>query len=210
MNAIDRLLSTFPLYSTDLKIDLSQPSGRFLWFLASVLFGARISEKIACKTFRVFLEEGIDTPERILSAGWDRLVRILDAGGYVRYDFSTATKLINIMSTLLERYGSLDELRRQSTDTRDLENRLMEFKGIGPVTVQIFLREMRGVWAINPAVSSRAQQAAKCLGIDLGELSGELLSRRETALVKLQLRYCKRKRCLLCPISAFCSCRSVL
>jgi endonuclease III len=210
MNAIDRLLSTFPLYSTDLKIDLSQPSGRFLWFLASLLFGARISEKIACKTFRAFLEEGIDTPERILSAGWDRLVRILDAGGYVRYDFSTATKLIDIMSTLLERYGSLDELRRQSADTRDLENRLMEFKGIGPVTVQIFLREMRAVWEINPKASSRAQQAAKCLGIDLGELSGELLSRVETALVKLQLRCCKRKRCLQCPVSAFCSCRSVL
>jgi endonuclease III len=210
MNAIDRLLSIFPLYSTDLKIDLSQPSGRFHWFLASLLFGARISEKIACKTFRAFLEEGIDTPERILSAGWGRLVRVLDAGGYVRYDFSTATKLIDIMSTLLERYGSLDELRRQSADTRDLENRLMEFKGIGPVTVQIFLREMRAVWEINPKASSRAQQAAKCLGVDLGELSGELLSRVETALVKLQLRCCKKKRCLQCPVSAFCSCRSVL
>jgi endonuclease III len=210
MNAIDRLLSAFPLYSTDLKIDLFQPSGRFLWFLASLLFGARISEKIACKTFRAFLEEGIDTPERILSAGWERLVRVLDAGGYVRYDFSTAAKLINIMSTLMERYGSLDELRQQSADTRDLENRLMEFKGIGPVTVQIFLREMRAVWEINPKASSRAQQAAKCLGVDLGELSGELLSRVETALVKLQLRCCKRKRCLQCPVSAFCSCRSVL
>jgi endonuclease III len=210
MSVIERLLSAFPLYSEDLNIDLTQASGRFQWLLASILFGARISEKIACKTFRVFLEEGIDTPERILSAGWDRLVRILDAGGYVRYDFSTATKLINIMSTLLERYGSLDELRRQSTDTRDLENRLMEFKGIGPVTVQIFLREMRGVWAINPAVSSRAQQAGRCLDIDLGELSGELLSRVETALVKLQLRCCKKERCLQCPVSAFCSCRSVL
>jgi len=210
MNATDRLLTAFPLYSADLKIDLSQPSGRFHWFLASLLFGARISEKIACKTFRAFLEKGIDTPEGILMVGWDRLVGVLDAGGYVRYDFSTATKLINIMSTLLERYGSLDELRRQSADTRDLENRLMEFKGVGPVTVQIFLREMRGVWEINPEVSSRAQEAAKCLGIDLGELSGELLSRVETALVKLHLRCCKKKRCLQCQISEFCSCRSAL
>jgi hypothetical protein len=202
MNAMERLLSAFPRYSEDLKIDVSQPSGRFQWFLASILFGARISEKIACKTYRVFHEECLDSPEKILSAGWDRLVRILDAGGYVRYDFSTATKLINIMSTLLERYGSLEELYQQSSDTRDLENRLKEFKGIGPVTVQIFLREMRGVWEVNPEVSSRALEMAECLGIDLGELSKESLSRVETALIKLYLRCCKKKRCLKCPFSA--------
>jgi endonuclease III len=201
MNAIDRLLSAFPLYSEDLKIDLSQPSGRFQWFLASILFGARISEKIALQACRVFLEEGIDSPEKILSAGWDRLVRILDAGGYVRYDFSTATKLINIMSSLVERYGSLEELRRRSSDTKDLEDRLMEFKGIGPVTVQIFLREMRGVWEINPEVSKRALEIAECFGIDLGEFSGESLSRVETALVKLYLGCCKKKRCSQCPFS---------
>jgi endonuclease III len=201
MNAINRLLSVFPLYSADLKIDLSQPSGRFQWFLASILFGARISEKIALRTYKIFLEEEIDSPEKILSAGWDRLVGVLDAGGYVRYDFSTATKLINIMSALVERYGSLEELRQRSSDTKDLEDRLMEFKGIGPVTVQIFLREMRGVWEINPEVSSRAVEIAECLGIDLGEFSGESLSKVETALVKLSLRCCKKKRCYLCPFS---------
>lgn len=207
MSAIERLLSAFPLYSEDLKIDLTQPSGRFQWLLASILFGARISEKISCKTYRAFLEEGIDSPEKILSAGWDRLVRILDAGGYVRYDFSTATRLINIMSRLLERYGSLEELYQQSSDTSDLENRLKEFKGIGPVTVQIFLREMRAVWEINPEVSSRALEIAECLGIDLEELSKELLSRVETALIKLYLRCCKKKRCSQCPFSALCRCR---
>jgi endonuclease III len=201
MNTIDRLLSAFPLYSEDLEINLSLPAGRFQWFLASILFGARISEKIACKTFRVFLAEGVDSPEKILSAGWDRLVRILDAGGYVRYDFSTATKLINVMSTMMERYGSLDELYQQSSDTKDLEKRLKEFYGIGPATVQIFLREMRGVWEINPEVSSRAVEMAECLGINLGELSKELLARVETGLVKLHLRCCKKKKCLECSFS---------
>jgi endonuclease III len=201
MSVIERLLSAFPLYSEDLNIDLTQASGRFQWLLASILFGARISEKIACKTFRGFQKEGIDSPEKILSAGWDRLVRILDAGGYVRYDFSTASKLISIMSTLLERYGSLEELYRQSSDTRDLERRLDEFKGIGPVTVQIFLREMRGVWEVKPQISRRALEMAEGLGIDLGALSGEMLSRVETALVKLYLRCCKKKRCSQCPFS---------
>jgi endonuclease III len=156
MDIIECLISAFPLYSEDLKIDLSQPSDRFQWFLASILFGARISEKIASKTYRAFHEAGIDTPEKILLAGWEELVRILDAGGYVRYDYSTATKLINIMMALKERYGSLEELYQQSSDTKDLENRLKDFKGIGPVTAKIFLREMRRVWDVNPDVSNKA------------------------------------------------------
>ena len=201
MNIIEYLLSAFPLYSEDLKIDLSQPSGRFQWFLASTLFGARIGEKIASKTYRAFQGAGIDTPEKILSAGWDELVRILDSGGYVRYDFSTATKLINIMLALRERYGSLEELYQQSSDKKDLENRLKEFKGIGPVTAQIFLREIRGVWDINPDVSDKAREMAEWLGIDLKEFNGEKLSRVETALIKLYLRCCKKKRCPVCPLS---------
>jgi hypothetical protein len=201
MNIIEYLLSAFPLYSEDLKIDLSQPTGRFQWFLASILFGARISEKIASKTYRAFQEAGIDTPEKILSASWDELVRILDAGGYVRYDFSTATKLINIMLALKERYGSLEELYQQSSDTKDLENRLKEFKGIGPVTTQIFLREMRWVWDINPNVSNNALEMAELLSINLKDFSGEKLSRVETALNKLYLRCYKKKRCTECPLS---------
>jgi endonuclease III len=201
MDIIECLLSSFPLYSEDLKINIFQPTGRFQWFLASILFGARISEKIASKTYMAFQEAGIDTPERILLSGWNELVRVLDAGGYVRYDFSTATKLINIMLALRENYGSLEGLYQQSSDTKDLENRLKEFKGIGPVTAQIFLREMRGVWNINPFVSNKALEMAEWLGIDLKEFSGEKLSRVETALIKLYLRYCKKKRCTECPLS---------
>jgi len=200
MDMIECLISAFPLYSEELGIDLSQPSGRFQWFLASILFGARISERIACKTIKAFQDARIDTPEKILSAGWDELVRILDAGGYVRYDFSTASKLIDIMSLLLERYGSLEELCRRSSNARDLQARLREFKGIGPVTAQIFTREMRGILDINPEVCDKACKMAKWLDIDLSALSGERLSRVETALVKLYLRYCKKRRCHACPM----------
>ena len=200
MNTIECLISAFPSYSEELKIDLTQPKGRFQWFLASILFGARISEKIACRTYLVLQESGIDTPDKILSAGWDELVRLLDEGGYVRYDFSTATKLIDIMSSLKETYGTLEDLYQQSSDTEDLDIRLREFKGIGPVTAQIFLREMRGIWDIHPEVSDKALKMAERLGIDLDEFSGERLSRAETALIKLYLRYCRKKRCSTCPM----------
>jgi endonuclease III len=201
---LDSLLAQFPLYSEDLGIDLKEPSGRYRWFLASILFGARISESIASKTYRAFEKAGLDSLEKILSADWNELVSILDSGGYVRYDFSTATKLQSVMMNLMERYGSLENLRLQSSDAHDLEMRLQEFKGIGPTTTQIFLRELRGIWKLKLEPSSKARTVAKYLDIDLDELEGERLSRAETALTKIAIRCCKKKSCRECPAMGFC------
>ena len=192
MGRVDTLCSNFPLYSEDLRISLTKPSGRFRWFLASILFGARMSEKIAMKTYRTFEKYGILSPEKILDAGWDELVRILDEGRYVRYDFSTATKLLNIMKELKEKYGSLEELYAHSGNTEELKSKLMGFKGIGEVTSQIFLRELRGVWKIDVPVSTKAAEMAERMNIDLKEFEGEELTRIEDALVKLYLRYGKK------------------
>ncbi len=75
------------------------------------------------------------------------MAEILDSRGYVRCDFKTATHLLEITETLQERYaGDLNLLHQQAIDERDLESRLMEFNGIGPVTTNIFLRDPRGVW----------------------------------------------------------------
>ncbi len=204
MDKIELLLANFSLYTEDLGIDLTEPAGRFKWFLASILFGARISEKIAANTYKAFERYGIDSMEKIIAAGWDELVKILDEGGYVRYDFSTATKLLDISQTLKEKYGSLENLYSQSSDTKDLARRLQEFKGIGAVTAQIFLRELRGVWQISLEVSSKAKSVAETLDINLHEFEGEQLSRVETALVKLGIKYCRRKRCEECPVKDFC------
>lgn len=192
MGKVETLCSNFPLYSEDLGIDLTKPSGRFRWFLASILFGARISEKIAMKTYKTFEKYGILSPEKILDAGWDELVRILDEGGYVRYDFSTATKLLNIMKELKEKYGSLEKLYASSRNTEELKSKLMEFKGIGEVTSQIFLRELRGVWNIDVPVSAKAAEMAERMNIALEEFEGEKLTRVEDALVKLYLREGKK------------------
>ena len=202
---IDRLLELFPLYSEDLGIDLSTPSGRFRWFVASILFGARIGEQIAANTYWCFEAAGIDTPDKIIGAGWDKLVEILDTGGYVRYDFSTATKLLEVMTSLQQNYGNLENLYCQASDGKDLEKRLQEFKGIGPTTVQIFLRELRGLWQVQPEVAEIARTSASNLNIDLSQFKGERLARVETALVKLCLRYCKRRRCSQCPMADYCT-----
>lgn len=206
MTKIDRLLKLFPLYSEDLGIDISSPSGRFRWFVASILFGARISQQIAANTYRCFEMAGIiDAPDKIIGAGWDRLVEILDAGGYVRYDFSTATKLIEIMTTLQQSYGSLENLYRQASVGKDLERRLQLFKGIGPTTARIFIRELRGIWQVQPRVAEIVQTPASRLNINLNQFEGEKLARVETALVKLYLRHCKRRRCRQCPMADSCT-----
>jgi len=179
-------------------LDLAKPGDRFKWFLASMLFAKRISAEIAKKTYRRFEAEGLTTPESILGAGWSRLVEVLDSGGYVRYDFSTASNLLEAMKTLKERYGSLEELYRQSTGPMDLERRLQAFKGVGPVAVSIFLRELRGVWQkARPKPSRMAVEAARRLGLrDVEPL--------ESSLVRLNLEYCKRRRCEECPVRGSC------
>ena len=112
---VKEALGKLPSYSQELDLDLSKADDRFKWFLASVLFAKRISAQTAKETYRYFEQEELTTPDAILEAGWDRLVEVLDAGGYTRYDFSTATYLLGIAKTLKERYGNLERLHAESS-----------------------------------------------------------------------------------------------
>jgi hypothetical protein len=126
------------------------------------------------------------------------LVKILDDGGYVRYDFSTATKLLNLVKQLQEKYGSLTELHRQAKDTRDLEGKLMQFKGIGPVTTNIFLRELRTVWEkADPGLLDLVKQEAVKFRIDLNKFNRktERFIKLEAALIRSSKQK-KGKPCL--------------
>jgi len=156
-------------YAGALGIDLAAPDAaeRFKWFLAALLYGTRISVALATRTWREFATRGVLTPDQILQTGWDGLVVILDAGGYVRYDYKTATKLLAVCETLMQDYGgSLDTLHDAAADPRDLENRIKALgKGIGDTTIGIFLRELRGFWAkAEPPLSPLALSAATALG----------------------------------------------
>lgn len=143
-------LKQSPLYAEDLGIDLSKNKDEeiFKWFLASILYGKRISETIASHTYNAFARHGLLTPEKILDAGWNFLVHtVMREGKYIRYDESTSRKLLRICESLIQNYqGSLKKLHQKASDSRDLEKRLDDFYGIGPVTVNIFLRELRPWW----------------------------------------------------------------
>src|SRR3974377_2089787 len=71
-DATRRALERSLLYSEELDIDLAKQSDSayFRWFLASLLFGARISETTAKNTYRSFVSHGLTNPEKILQVGW--------------------------------------------------------------------------------------------------------------------------------------------
>jgi endonuclease III-like uncharacterized protein len=103
---------------------------------------------------------------------------------------------------LQERYGSLENLYEQARDSQDLEKRLLEFKGIGPTTVNIFLRELKGIWKkANPVLSPIAREVASRLGLEEQELEPPSM---ESSLVRIGLEFCKARKCLSCPVREEC------
>ncbi|RMJ22384.1 hypothetical protein PHISP_06748 [Aspergillus sp. HF37] len=132
------------LFAKDLGIALEsrQETEYFKWFLACLLFGKPVQQEVARRAFLELVDNDITSPEAIRDAGWDKLVNILDEGHYARYDFSTATKLLDVSSTLIEGYGSFGRFLEQHPSTDELATQLRNFKGIGPKTVDIFLRDM--------------------------------------------------------------------
>ncbi|MGA7577306.1 MAG: hypothetical protein ACLQUW_06920 [Desulfobaccales bacterium] len=176
MEVMAALLTRFKgRFAAELGLKVSSgPEARQQWFLAAIFYGARISGVLAARTFRVFAAAGATSPEAILARGWEGLVALLDQGGYARYDYKTATKLLQVMASLKERYqGSLERLHEAAADPADLERRLMELApGIGPATVNIFLRELRGIWVkAAPPLSPLAQAGAEEAGLAARGLS---------------------------------------
>ena len=189
------------LYSEELGIDLKSNNDDeiFKWFLASILFGARISETIAMNTYRTFERYNLLKPGRILKMGWDFLVNpIMREGGYVRYDGKTSTQILRDCETLIKEYnGSLKKLHRKAKDSKDLEDRLMRFYGIGPVTVNIFLRELRPFWEkADPDPLPIVKKTAIELGVDLSRYNRKSLSfaRVEAGLIRLRKKKDKIKK----------------
>src|SRR5690242_7387648 len=116
--------------ATDLGIDLpsKQESELFKWLLACLLFGKPIQQEVARQAYYVITEAGITSAEILADRSWDDLVGLLDQGHYVRYDFSTATKLLDVSKSVVSQYGSVSALVEGSADAHQLEERLKAFK----------------------------------------------------------------------------------
>lgn len=159
------------LYSEALSIDLAAASDTtcFSWFIASQLYGGRIAEATAAKTYAVFAEEELLSPRAILAAGRDYLINpVMRRGGYVRYDNRKAEQILRACRTLIDDYdGLITALHAAASDPLDLEVRLQSIYGVGPVTANIFLRELRPFWTkADPAPLPVVAELGLVLGID--------------------------------------------
>ena len=209
----------YKVINIDLKSE--EKSEIFKWFLASLLFGMPIREETAMTTYKFFVLNNVDSCDQILKTPPEEIVKILDMAGYAKYDFVTTKKLLGVAGDLKEKYGSLSNLYRQSKDEKDLEVRLQEFKGVGPTTVNIFLREMRDVWDVDPLPHKFVVEASRNLGLtektrrkdvlhDLkkvwkeNRMQGKRFSNFEAALLRLGKNYCSRKKCDTCDFKDLC------
>ncbi|OPB04469.1 DNA methylase [Pseudomonas synxantha] len=119
----------------------------FKWFIASFLMGKRIQAPIAAQAYKVIVEEeGRDTPRKLQHCTSRELVAMLGRAHYVRYDETTAQRLLDLSARLNADYGGkITGIRQASEDRQAFEQRLAAFDGVGPKTVEIFMRDAAGV-----------------------------------------------------------------
>lgn len=130
----------------DLEIsfgDASDEVALFKWLIASFLMGKRIQADIAAQAYRVIVDRHQrDTPRKLAHCSHRELVRMLGEAHYVRYDETTATRLLALAHKLNNEYaGKVGNIVAEGADRQAFGKRLAEFDGIGPKTVEIFMRE---------------------------------------------------------------------
>lgn len=185
-------------YAEEIGLDLTNETAWFGWLCAALLMSARISAEVATRAAQALIEAGLDTPGAMARSSWSARVALLDRTGYVRYDERTARMLGEMARRVLDLHGgTLGQLRETARHDPAEERRLLlEFKGIGPVGADIFLREMQLAWPeLYPFADARARKAAARLGLPdkAGDLAG-LVPRAEfprllAALVRADLSH---------------------
>jgi endonuclease III len=140
---------TMVIGAADLNIDLANKAEEalFKWLIASFLMGKRIRGDVAAQAYRIIVEKHHrDTPGKLAACTHGQLVRMLGEGRYTRYDESTANRLLKLSERLTRDYGGkVLNILEASKDRSEFEARLKEFEGIGPKTVEIFMRDAQQV-----------------------------------------------------------------
>jgi endonuclease III len=131
------------LTAADLGIDPSTDQGMFDWLLASILFGRPVPQRTAGSAYAKFKADGWDTAEQFAADDRHPLWRELWEGGYHRMSSVMVEELREAMRALIDDWGgSVARLVRTSSSRQEISARLQAFKGVGPKTAEIFLREI--------------------------------------------------------------------
>ncbi|KPC49676.1 hypothetical protein [Amantichitinum ursilacus] len=128
--------------ASDLGINMVGERGLFRWLLASWFFGKPVQAEVAERTWHVFMEKRMTSPHAILQRSWQQLVDALGEGHYRRLDESSARNLHTMCQQLTDQYGgSIRKMYSRSRSRQEFEEKLAELQGVGPKTIEIFMRE---------------------------------------------------------------------
>ncbi|MFE7571004.1 endonuclease [Streptomyces sp. NPDC057539] len=168
--AVRDLLDTLGrTYADEAGIHLrNTPQPLYQLLVLSCLLSARIRSGTAVAASRALSDAGLRDARHMADATWQQRVDALGEGGYRRYDERTSTQLGMGAELLLKEYGGdLRRLREAAAgDITTLRSLLREVPGLGPVGVDIFLREVQGIWPeVAPYLDAKALQGARGRGL---------------------------------------------
>jgi endonuclease III len=171
------------------------PQPLFALLVLCMLASKPISAHIAVAAARELFGAGWRSPDAVLAADRDDVIRAFGRAHYVRYDESSATRLVDIARHVKDRYGG--DLRRLSEesghDVAAAKRLLKEFNGIGDTGADIFLREVQDTWPwVRPYFDDRARKAARTLGLpddpdELASLASRSCASLAAALIRASL-----------------------
>lgn len=183
-------------YADEAGIRLSdKPMPLFQLLTLCMLASKPIDAAIATSAARELFKAGLRTPKAVLAADRRTMIDAFGRAHYVRYDESSATRLIEMAERVRDEYsGDLRELaERSERDVAAAKGMLKKFKGIGDTGADIYFREVQDVWTwARPYFDERAIAAAKKMGLPtqpakLGALAPRDTARLAAALVRASL-----------------------
>jgi endonuclease III len=183
-------------YAAEAGVRISdKPMPLFQLLVLCMLASKPIGATTAMRAGHELFSDGLRTPKAVLNADRRTMIDAFGRAHYVRYDESSATRLIEIARRVLDEYsGDLREIARRSDNKIDIAKRMLkQFKGIGDTGADIYLREVQDVWTwVRPYFDRRAARAAKALGLPtdptkLGALAPRANARLAAALVRASL-----------------------
>ncbi len=178
------------------RIENNTPSALFQLLYMALLLSARIAAGNAMEATIALRKAGLTTPQKMAKASWQERVDVITWHGYKRYDERTSTMLGDTAQRLLDAYrGDLRRLREAAENDVGQEKRLLkQFKGIGDVGADIFLREVQAVWdEVYPYADMKVLNSAGKLGLpEHPEELADLVARNEfpkftAALIRVDL-----------------------
>ena len=172
-----------------------QPMPLFQLLTLCMLASKPIDATIAMQAGRELFRAGLRTPQAALKADRSTMIKAFGRAHYVRYDESSATRLVDIARAVRDDYdGDLRQLASKAgQDPKAVTRLLKQFKGIGDTGADIFLREVQDVWTwARPHFDKRAVAAARQLGLprdpdELSALAPRNNAKLASALVRVSL-----------------------